>query len=282
MTTPSARDGLLKQQHAWATGRGLHPDDRGYLANYRDNLRMPLSPGALEAFQRGSGSELLDGEGRPAKMRALHSSSALAVNVFDFWTGRNPSRLLRALGVDGRATGLDFECKCPTGARGTPPNLDVVLFLHEELLVGIESKFTEWMTPKTDMGRSLAPYLDDDGSFWSRAGFLASHELANELYTEPATARHYLDVPQLLKHALGLERKAPGNWKLLYVYFEAAGEEGRAHRAEIQRFEERVGRELRFRALRYQQLVKALGVPEDDAEMEYQTYLRERYGLTDA
>ena len=33
-------------------------------------------------------------------MRALHSSSALAVNFFDYWTNKDKSPLLSALGID--------------------------------------------------------------------------------------------------------------------------------------------------------------------------------------
>jgi len=76
---------LLFQQCQWAEALGLKPDARGYLATVEGNLLQPLNESTRKAFENGSGSELQDTPSRPAKMRALHSSSALAVNFFDSW-----------------------------------------------------------------------------------------------------------------------------------------------------------------------------------------------------
>jgi hypothetical protein len=159
MTPPPDLAAVLTVQRSWAARQGLAVDARGYLVDVRSNLRDALSPDTEAALNRGSGSELRDQPGRAAKMRALHSSSALAVNVFDFWSARDLDRVLAALGVQGRGTGLSFDEKLPTGARGTPPHLDVVIRLEDSRLVGVESKFTEWMTAKRDIAASLAPYV---------------------------------------------------------------------------------------------------------------------------
>jgi hypothetical protein len=50
-----------------------------------DNLFQALNESTRKAFEQGSGSELQDTASRPAKIKALHSSSALAVNFFDRW-----------------------------------------------------------------------------------------------------------------------------------------------------------------------------------------------------
>jgi hypothetical protein len=45
-------------------------------------------------------------------------------------------------GSPGRLSELRFEQKLPTGIRGNPPNLDVVLFTSE-MPLAIECKFAE-------------------------------------------------------------------------------------------------------------------------------------------
>ena len=248
MTQPNrvgTRATVLMRQQAWASGRQLSVSEQGYLANVEENFFAPLSSHARRAFESGSGCELVDGDDRPAKMRALHSSSALVVNAFDYWTGRDVGKVLCALGIEGRARGFTFEEKLPTGAPGTPPNLDLVIPLSDGRLVGIESKFTEWITPKRGMASSLDPYVDGDASYWSRAGLPGCHKLIGRVRSGHETYIH-LDVPQLLKHALGLARASRGGSFLRYLYLDAPGMETAVHRAELGRFEAAVGHELGF------------------------------------
>src|SRR4029453_5132358 len=114
----NARSTLLNRQRAWAVGSGRTPDARGYLASWEANLRASMSPSALSAFRRASGSELKDGPVRPAKMKALHSSAALAVNVFDYWVASDPLRLVKALGLSEPIKSITFEAQLPTGLEG--------------------------------------------------------------------------------------------------------------------------------------------------------------------
>ena len=106
---------LKKHQRDWAEAQGLEPDHRGYLVDVRSNLFKPMAPRTEAAFKKGSGSELKDTPNRPAKMKALHSSSALAVNFFDFWTEQDKSALQRALSLDMAITSITFEEQFPTG-----------------------------------------------------------------------------------------------------------------------------------------------------------------------
>ena len=108
------------------------------------NLLRPLSPSARGGFEKGAGSELA------GNMRALHSSSALVANFFDYWTDREKSPLLSAMGIcpDGGES-LDFEVLFPTGLGGTPPHLDVALTFGSGFVVAIEAKFTEYLTRST-------------------------------------------------------------------------------------------------------------------------------------
>lgn len=115
---------VREEQKSWAVANGIPFDSRGYIPDVDLNLRALLSSAAREAFERGAGSELT------GRMRALHSSSALAVNFFDYWTHRDKVPLLSALGVDGKnADSLEFEARFPTGLGGTPPHLDVAMWL---------------------------------------------------------------------------------------------------------------------------------------------------------
>ena len=154
-------------------------------------------------------------------------------------------------------------------------NLDVVLTLADGRLVGIESKFTEWMSVTAGMPARLAPYLGERDSFWSRAGLPAADRLARAVH-EDCEAFRYLDVPQLLKHALGLARASAPGWALRYLYTEGSGATAEEHAREAVRFADAVAAELAFAAMSYQSFVPAL-TGAGDAAPEYGAYLRDRY-----
>ena len=275
----SSKSRLLDMQRSWASKLGAVVDHRNYFSSVAANLHAPLSKRASRAFSMGSGSELRDTASRPAKMKALHSSSALAVNVFDYWTERNPSPLLAALELSLTAASIDFEAQFPTGLDGKPPNLDIGLRLDSGKIVGVESKFSEWLSPKSPNKAPFKPkYFADSAQHWSTAGLVACQVLAEEMRSG---ARHfrYLDAPQLLKHALGLATQHRGNFDLYYVYYDFSGPETVPHRAELEEFEALVRSDFRFRWISYQdvysRLVRLIG-PENAA---YTNYLRERYFL---
>ncbi len=48
-----------------------------------------MSKDAIVQFEKGDGGELHDQKSRFAKMKALHSSSALGVNLFHYWNTKN-------------------------------------------------------------------------------------------------------------------------------------------------------------------------------------------------
>jgi hypothetical protein len=276
----SLRDEIVAHQREWARRRGTCADERGYLPGIEANLFAPLSDAARAAFGRGSGREMTAHEGRHTKMCALHSSSALGVNVFDFWSGRDRAPLAEALRLNGRIVDLHFEAQLLTGARGIPPNLDVLLCMDDGRLVGIECKYTEWMTAKKHAAAMKDSYFDGNGSYWSRAGLSRSHELARDIRDGAVTFSH-LDAPQLLKHALGLARAARAKgagFELLYVYCDGRGTPQADHARELERFVSATGDELRFRAISYQALVAALrAVLTLEDERAYLAYLTERY-----
>lgn len=99
-----------------------------------------MSARTFATFYKADGGDLRDRGDTPAKMRVLHSISALCVNAFSYWADRSElTPLLIPIGVVGMAGTLEFERKLPTGAGGTPPNLDAVLTTAEGVMVGVES-----------------------------------------------------------------------------------------------------------------------------------------------
>ncbi len=254
-------------QQAWAESRGLSVDPKGYVPDVEANLRRPLSARARQGFGRGAGSEL------SGHMKALHSSSALVVNFFDYWTARDCAPLLAALEVDaGGAESLDFEAQFPTGLGGTPPHLDVALRLKSGVVIGVESKFTEHLVRST-VGKSKfeASYFPRSGGIWTSVGLPECQSLAEELHDQ----RHrfeFLDPWQLLKHALGLATKLANRSSLRYLYYDSRGGRSEAHRQEIQTFASRVGAEIGFKASTYQEVYNRLLTTDLD-EPEYQDYL---------
>lgn len=181
-------------------------DDRGYVHRFSENLLPGVRPEDFEAdLRNGDGHEL------QGKFRAVHSSTALAVNVFAPFRTR-----LQELDLPGSGpfTGLEFERKCPNELNGNSPNLDVLLQGPEEV-VGMESKLAEPMkSTKAEFSPQYRERLRD--RLGSSAWFLEMCRLEED----PKRYR-FLDAAQLVKHAFGLVHTFPGrNVKLLYLFWE--------------------------------------------------------------
>jgi hypothetical protein len=165
-----------------------------------------------------------------------------------------------ALGADGEIANVAIEQQFPSGLRGTPPTLDVVLSLADERVIAIESKFTEWMSSKNvKLDEFQAKYLKADPGHWAACDLPKCQQLADDIGNGDENFRQ-LDALQLLKHALGLSKSAETPFSLLYLYYDYADESDIAdrHRAEIERFAARVDASLGFRALSYQALFAEL------------------------
>ena len=224
-------------------------DDKGYASDLRDILLPTVSVEDFEAdLSAGSGNEL------QTKFRAVHSSSALAVNAFAPF-GQRIGEL--ALPEHSGFQTLAFEQKCPTGLRrGTPPNLDVLLS-GSGCVVGIESKLTEYLT--THKARFSPAYEDEIRDARREQGYF--RELLR-LLDAPDSYR-WLDAAQLIKHAFGLA-KTHGDrpLTLLYLFWEPANPSASPvfaeHRREIAAFAERVAGSMPvFKAMSYSELWSA-------------------------
>ena len=261
---------------SWARMEGLTVDEQGYVASISENLFLPLSPATLKDFSRGRGSEL-GNQGARGKMQALHSSSALACNVFEYWRQRNDRRPLeQALGLGSSIESLRFEAQFGMGLRGAKPNLDVVLETGENI-IGIESKFLEPYASDEGYARFSGSYFAGERKLWSDLGLPGCQKLAAAVKEGEMVFRR-LDVPQLLKHALGLWRADRDRAALWYIFFRLDGPLGEEHYQEVARVTQLVGPELRFRAHSYQSLIARLE-QDGDAGLHqgYLLYLRNRY-----
>jgi hypothetical protein len=267
-----------RRQRQWAKSQGLAFDQNGYLDDYNRNFFLALSARIREALERAGGGELEPQRDRPARINALHSSAALAINTFQYFEDHPAGALLAALGVDGRLERLEFESQFATGLPGYSPTLDVALWLADGRVVAIESKFTEWMTKQRPrLADFREKYLKAGQDLWSAAGLPACQSLAGDMAAGTESFRH-LGALQLLKHALGLARSAPGLFSLIYIYYDgdAASAIAARHRDEVARFSSRLDPSLDFKAMSYQALFAGL-VQSGDADAEYLHYLRLRY-----
>lgn len=270
---------IERAQAQWALKTRKSLERPGYVKDLADNLLLRKLNLETEAeFAKADGAELRDSGSRPAKMRALVSSSALAVNFFDSWWDAQKGPLTKALKLTEPITSLRFEYKCdekkyPVGPRS--PNLDLLLTLADGQRIGIESKFVEpYRNPGTDY--SLLPkYFTPGLGHWGNAGLLQAQGLANEVRGR----WKYLDVPQLLKHMLGLRSEQPeATVQLIYVWYDTDLDDAKAHRVEVERFSDSIaGDDVRFNAISYQELFKSLRDSSPDSSPEWAAYLFQRY-----
>ena len=279
------------RQKLWATRHGVKlvgsQGERGepaYVTDLEENLFEPLSDQARNEFEHGDGKEL-GTDSKTGNMYAVHSSSALGCNVFHFWKRIGDVRAIaEACGLPAAgAETLRFEAKLavcdPPDRNAFPldPNIDVLVRYGPQAPVkmsGIECKFAEaygsWK--KDGLRRSYLKRED----LWT--DLPACRKLAEAICPEDDEFRH-LQSAQLLKHILGLKHACgKGGFYLLYLWYDAHGEEGHTHRREVNRFAE-VARSdgIAFRSLTYQELILRLADKHPAGAAGYTAYLVERY-----
>jgi hypothetical protein len=260
----------------WATRNGYPLDPDGYCTNLDNNIFGGLSADARRDLAKGDGSELGKSD-RRGKIQALHSSSALACNWFDYWRRREIEPLSYAFGCSRALSELvGLEQKFSTTLGGIGPNLDVVLRCTDGALFAIESKFTEPYTKATSKTFLKPKYFHDGRSLWAEAGLPGCQAVADSLRTG---GHHFgvLDVAQLLKHMLALAlSKSP--WSLCCLWFEVTGPVADRHRLELVAFASEIGGDSKlFAALTYQELFGRMVPLVGKQDSEYMAYLRDRY-----
>ena len=270
-------------------------------------------------FEKGSGNELND-EIWPAKMEALFSSSALCVNVFQYFAIGNKNNVLDFLkacklisnNYQGDVIPVDFEYenkkiqvpirfeeKFETGIPYGVPNIDAVIRTKSKTgkkqLFAFESKFTE-------------PYSSHGGNFLKEEyckienrskrenklikGLYEALDIADENTKNDENNNDkgryifdykYLDGAQLIKHILGITNNLDENDKteitLVYLWYDALGADGAAHRNEIEDFRNKVESctSIKVRHITYQEIICNLCKRLVDSHRDYLNYITERY-----
>jgi len=261
--------------------------EENYVKDLSDNLFEKMLPSHEDEFTAGNGNELKDGDTLVAKAKALHSSSVFCINIFHYWDKKGElDKLCHALNLCNQGSdpgkNLMFEKKLPIFDSGkTPPNLDVVIENPKGSSIkayAVECKFSEPYSKREDGKQthlnSLSKYVQDD-SIWEGVPHLKQLSQAKNLQND----YQYLDMPQLVKHLLGLKRcYGKSSFRLLYLWYDVPGEEGWLHRKEIEQFITHTKEDrLKVTAISYQELFARLEMFYMDGNEEYMKYLLERY-----
>lgn len=246
-------------KHALWKKSGLPHDAKGYVEDVGSNLISGVTEEMIESdYRSGSGKEW------QKKIRAIHSSAALAANTFGRW--KNDPEILKIL----RQSGFEsprLEAQCPTGLKGTPPNLDVLL-KSQNVVIGVESKFLEPLKltkpefSKSYLSKEIAP-------LWEKPWKTLFDQVRQ---WQPS----HLDIAQLIKHYLGLRKRQEYQYGrqvfLLYIYWKPRNAdifpEYSEHEKAIQKVQAIVadGSKVQFVAMDYLELWQAWAKDTDMAE----------------
>lgn len=274
LQTWAARKGISLQGSAGVRG------EPNYTHSIEENLfDQILLPSVRASFERGAGGEL---RGGIPTMSALHSSAAMAVNLFQYWVRNGDLAALAGLleipSLD--LASADFEdcfpvCEDPQRhGFNEPPHLDFAFRFQDGSRVGIECKLFE-PYGRLDHAPLRRPYLNLTDA-WS--DIPACRALAEQLATGPA-GFHRLGASQLLKHILGLKfGAATAKVRLLYLYCDAIGDEAAEHREEIRRFRKHIEADpVRFVPMSVQEFILRAVTRAREDHSSYVDYLAERY-----
>lgn len=256
---------ITESQRQFVVDNGAVLDQHGWARNYQNNLFAPLHPESLKEFV--ACSEVSE-DGRGKRISAPHSSTALAVNTFDWWRGKSLDPISRALGVDvERFTG--FERSHHFGLK-RPSQPDVEFTASDGSAVAVEVKLRE---PYGDVTNPFADKYFETEGLWS--GLPRLEELAELIRFDTETNFTTLHAAQLIKHALGLRHSYGDDFTLVYLWRYVPGEIGERHTAELSTFAAVAGEEITFTAISVDHLVASF-VP-DSESMAWFEYLSRRY-----
>jgi len=192
----------------------------------------------------------------------------------EYWRTTDPEAIARALEIPPPIIEVRFEAQLPTELRGTPPTLDLLLVASATRAWGIESKYTEPFQLHKNREPFTPSYFRDDSGLWTRLGLPRCQRLAEQISRGQKQFFH-LDVPQLLKHSLGI-RHAYVEGQLLYLWFDINTPDCRLLAKEIETFASLVDEVLGFRSVTHQEVFSHLSA-EPTVNPAYVTYMRNRY-----
>ena len=282
-----AHEYIISKQIQWAYRNNIiligSKGNRGrkaYTQKLDDNLFEPLLPETEKNFKEADGGELT---GNPCKMQAVHSSSALGVNVFQYWKKINQ---VPAIAVVCKfcntgntfSQGINFEVKYPiSGKFPRSPNIDVVINNSPKSrfkVFAIECKFSEAYYSGAHSG--ISPKYIELNKVWDDMPNLL--KLAKTI--SPGDHRfNHLHPAQLLKHILGLKEAFGKNkFRLLYLWYDTIGPKSAKHHKEINEFTKITKEDgIHFHAMSYQDLIIKLSRDYRNTHKDYIDYISGRY-----
>lgn len=278
---------ILAKQSSWAYNNDIilvgSKGNRGrpaYTTKLEENLFEPLIPEVKKDFENADGRELSESL---SKMNAVHSSSALGINIFQYWQNRKQvPAIAAACGLCNKnnysSQKIRFEQKFRiTKSFQFSPNIDVVIENLEKSkfsIYAIECKFSEAYSSRGHSGIDHK-YLELD-EIWK--DIPETRDFAKSISPDDKEYK-YLHPAQLIKHILGLKNKfGKKRFRLLYLWYDSLGDEGAKHREEIGRFSDILKRDrIYFHTLSYQELIIKLSKEYRKSHNKYIKYISERY-----
>jgi hypothetical protein len=172
-----------------------------YLNEVEKNLIAKMSNVHFEEYANGNGQEFVD-KITPAKMKSLHSSSALTFNLL----GNELAQIKpNNRGIDSGKYRVQYEKRFETLIGTTKANLDACLLsLDKSSVVFCEMKMFEWLSPKT---ASVSKSYQESHKYRNQEAFKVFSNLFKH-YEQPDVpnrlSSYRYDAPQMLKHSLGI------------------------------------------------------------------------------
>lgn len=276
----------------------LNNDYPFYCNDVKDNIfDNELDECVKTQFDNAKGNEL-DDKKYPAKMKALYSSSALCVNVFQYFAvGEGKNNALELLvacklisdGYSGNVLSINFEETSYKISDISEPNIDVVVKIESESkkqLFAIESKFSEpysshrgnFLKEKYCSKENREIWMYKDCDIYDALKIDNKENICRLIKKDGKEEREegryifdykYLDGAQLVKHILGATNSLKNNTDeknteitLFYLWYDALGAEGAMHREEIEDFrktiEDATCQKIKVRHATYQEVIAAL------------------------
>lgn len=280
---------ILAKQTEWAKNNNLEligsKVNRGrlsYTKKLDQNLFQPLLPDVKASFASGDGNEL-GNDKMPGKMQAIHSSSALGVNIFQYWKSISKVSTIAALcGLCRKGSevsrDIQFEEKYPINdSFGFHPNIDAVIHNKSSAKIkrfAIECKFSEAYGAHKHGG--LKPKYMESTDAWEDIPNV--YAFARRISPDDKEFKH-LHPAQLVKHILGMKRQfGLGGFRLLYLWYDVLGEEGKRHQDEVAEFTEVAKKDgVMFHSISYQNLIIKMANQCRSEHQDYVQYLTKRY-----
>lgn len=248
-----------------------------YTQNRNDNFFLPPSLETVNDFKNANGQEFGNGID-PGKIQALHSSSALAVNFFEYWKASSDKQFLaKGLKIpSNNITDIRFEQKYPILPENhPPPNIDVKIQYEDKNVCAIECKFTEAYSKRENTNGIQTEYIKN--ASWTGLSNLLAYAKS---ICPIDVINNNLHAAQLIKHTLGLMKifQDKKSFRLLYLWYDANGEEGSVHRRELESFSEIIKKDgISFQSITWQELITNMANKHFPAHKDYFDYIAERY-----